>query len=322
MFIYEETNEHLLLGGYNYKLHQIDFFDLSMGKTEKMVPLLKEGPGAITSITKFIITPDYLIAPDNSGINFLDYNGHTVKKIDYKSYLNTNYLFVPTGFIPDFMLHLSYFQGSDHLYLPVFPNITKEYHFKDSHLGTEVNIHHDSIHFLPVYYPDFSSDDYRRYDNLLYPYFNDYKDFLIYNFPFQSNVFLFDKRTSGVTSHNPQSLYTPGKANAMEAENLREKAEYGFCSLRFREVYYSEKLNIFFRIHHEERESMKNRKRKSYLMLMDKNMKPVAEYVLPDEFDEHYVAHESSIYFSLNRDDDSQFSLGVINLEKIINDIP
>ncbi|MDR1896440.1 MAG: hypothetical protein LBR10_06585 [Prevotellaceae bacterium] len=67
---------------------------------------------------------------------------------------------------------------------------------------------------------------------------------------------------------------------------------------------------------------MKNRKRKSYLMLMDKNMKPVAEYVLPDEFDEHYVVHESSIYFSLNRDDDSQFSLGVINLEKIINDIP
>jgi hypothetical protein len=55
---------------------------------------------------------------------------------------------------------------------------------------------------------------------------------------------------------------------------------------------------------------------------MDKNMKPVAEYVLPDEFDEHYVVHESSIYFSLNRDDDSQFSLGVINLEKIINDIP
>jgi hypothetical protein len=225
---------------------------------------------------------------------------------------------MPTGVNPLFAFSSGYSQESDFICLPLFPVMNHlDGSLENCHTGIQINIHNDSIRFIPAKYPKELNGLSEKYGNLLFPCITDCGNRFVYNFPFQSAVYLCDKRSGEVTKYNPQSRYTSNVAKPMEGISAREKFEYESCALRFREVYYSDRKKVYFRIHHDAKERFSDRQRKSFLMIMDMQMNPLAEYALPPNFRENYFVYNDIIYFYQERDSDDMW-LGVIDIEKLI----
>jgi hypothetical protein len=319
---YQDGNS-LMLACYNYKLHEIDVFNFTERKADRVIPLQSEGSDGVPSVSCFVMDSSSIIV---RGIQYFAYlsaegrllrkkkDGNLVDSVDMKQYS-----FSIQGITSNFDFYMNHFQESDFLYYPVHPVFDGEGDVLTNYsIGARINLSNDSIDFLPVKYPEVLKDGMSRYGNMACARIHDAGDVLTYNFPCRSNVYVFNKRTHETKEYNPQSRYTQNIAPPMRGnENVKEKFIYEFTALRFGTVYYSSVHRVYFRIHHREKKHFSDKRRNSYLMIMDEGMNPVAEYLLPPSFSENYFVHEGYICFYTDNDNDDTMHLGIIDIGKI-----
>ena len=133
------------------------------------------------------------------------------------------------------------------------------------------------------------------------------EDKIIYNFPYSSKVYLYDRQTQETLVMDMPSQTVPNELDMKEFD-LSSWAETGLKEMatsRFSWVYYSAEADKYYRVHYSEDEE-ENRKRKTYLMVYDEKKRTTKEYLLPTEFSEIYFIHDDVLYFDFDGTNDTQ----------------
>ncbi len=78
---------------------------------------------------------------------------------------------------------------------------------------------------------------------------------------------------------------------------------------------YTRNMNDYYRVHYGKRANERDPTRDRILMIMDKNMEPVAEIKLPEHFTDSYFVCEDVIYFYLRNETDDMY-LAKVKIEE------
>ncbi len=315
----------LVMAGYNHYMHTIDFFDITSGKADSALTLEHEGVnGVVPYVAGLALTPSAMVLKRSQfEVIVADYGGKVLNRINVSEIVDPAtgfiYLMKPPGISTgNYRSYLSYYPGSSSVFFTVHPSVNADN--KDwckYYVGIEVDIQDGGLKFIPVTYGDLLESDQSsdNYLNLIYPYITDAGEFLIFNSPFRSLVFLYDKRTGKLQSYNPESTFTRNitsfPVDINRVSNVK-KTLYELDALQFREVYYSEKLDVFYRVHYGAKEQETNR-RERILMIMNREMEVLCEIKLPEFFTDYYFVGDDAIYFYLKNETDDMH-LGTVKV--------
>jgi len=81
-------------------------------------------------------------------------------------------------------------------------------------IGASFNLEDSSTTFIPIRYPEILKQ--KNYGSLSCANFIQHGDLIVYNFPFRSNVYTYNRKTEKQKEYNPQSAYTENEAKPME----------------------------------------------------------------------------------------------------------
>lgn len=306
-------NDTILWSGYNHMTHSIDIFDITNKRIYNTIPLENDGPNGVINISNYIL--------NDSAIIFLDYQnlltsisisrGLAFNKIEPLS--DTEYQINYNGLLSG-TFNTTLNINDNRLLLPIFP--IKEQNIKDL-LAISIDLSTNEKVKLPLIYPNEMKEDLSQYGSLTYISLMDYKDRIVYNFPYSSNIYIYWKENSLVETIKFNSNKTKNKSdkNSADLGDYRALYEYENNSLRFREVYYDNNSNKYIRIHHDALEDKICRD--SYLMSYDNTRNFIKEYKLPDSFSHNYFIKDNKLFFLMKDTDDTELKFAIIDINNI-----
>lgn len=296
--------------GYNHHLHSLDFVNLSGGK-HYVVELQREGADAILPPVSFCLTGDCIVWEDASGIILLTMEGKVIKRFSLGN--EGVYLMKPFGVTNAALVNL--YKGDGHVFVPM----TSVEMDENTFIGKALNLKDSTLDFLPMKYPQEIVGIAKTLGGLAFPNITDNGNKILYSFPCSSMVYVYDKN-SGEMAGVDMKTYTI--ANQLDVEEFntmspRKKFEAESTSARFCEVYYSDNLGKYYRVHYGKKERLFDKTRETYLVLFDKKTGSSIEYLLPRHFSEQYMVLDDVIYFMCINDDDSTFKYAKIDLKNL-----
>ena len=148
-------------------------------------------------------------------------------------------------------------------------------------------------------------------------------DRIIYNFPYSSNVYQYDRQTQEtlVMDMPSQTIANELDMKEFEISNAAEKGKKELTSSRFDWVHYSAEADKYYRVHHAGYEDFNDkeasRMRKAYLMVYDEKNQTTKEYLLPSQFSAIYFIHDDVLYFDFDGTNDEVLTFAKIDLRKL-----
>ena len=294
--------------GYNHHTHSLDFINLS-NTGNKVVELQREGPDAVFPPVAFCLVDNYVVWEDASGIALLTMDGELVRRLP----VDDSYLLKPKGVTNASLINLHEADGC--VFIPIAPIDSK----KNVSLGKVYDLKKQSLDFLPVEYPYEVLEVAELLGGLAFPAITGGGERMLYNFPYSSMVYCYNKRTGETEKIDmmSQTLVRKVDAEDFRTKSPREKFEAESMSARFSEVYYSPELKIFYRIHYGVKERLFDKEREAYLMLYDESTEKITEYLLPTQFSEQYIVDKDIIYFIYKDNGDFGFRYAKVKLKDL-----
>lgn len=171
---------------------------------------------------------------------------------------------------------------------------------------------------LPFTYSDEMIEDFSQYGSLTYISLMNYKDRIVYNFPYSSNIYIYEKSSSQIKTIPLDSKITKNKSKKMTAlkRDYSEIFKYEDETLRFRETYYFDKSDKYVRIHHNEINKDTNI-RETYLITYDNATQNMKEYKIPYLFSHIYFSAKESLVFLLKESNDKELKFAIVDIDNI-----
>lgn len=306
----------LFWSGYNHMTHCIDIFDLTNKKVHKTIQLEKEGPNGIINFSNYVLADTFLVFADyQNKISIFSIPNKTVyKRItpipDSKYRLCYNGLLSGT-----YNSSISMRLHDNSLIYPIYP--IKEQNADDI-LAVNLELPTCQYSNLPFVYPDEMIEDFSQYGSLTYISLMNYRDRIVYNFPYSSNIYIYDKISSQIKTIPLDSKITKNKSKKMTApkRDYSEVFKYEDETLRFRETYYFDKGNKYVRVHHNDINEDPNI-RETYLVTYDNTTLNMKEYKIPHSFSHIYFATNESLVFLLNSSNDYELKFATVDINSL-----
>lgn len=309
------NGDSVYMTGYNYYEHSIDFINL-IGGDNFIIPLQHEGPNGVLPVQDYCFVADKIVCKDESGILTLTMNGSVIDRLSIKELVMPpeKYSVRPLGFSLGNYQYLN--SVGSKVLIPLSP-IKKG---DSAHIGKIYDVSQHLLEFLPPCYPTEIVDYMQYLGGFSIPDINMYGiDKIVYNFPFSSQVYLYDMKTNATEILD---VRTGTIENDMDFEEWKgldviDKAKWELYKSRFGRVYYNSSTGKFYRIHMAMKEEGKGKFRKIYLMVFDDKGNSCKEYLLPSHFSEQYFFLHDTLYFACKSSDDTSFNIGRISLEHL-----
>lgn len=317
-FIYR-NGDTLFFAGFNHKTYSIDIFDITNKKPQKSIPIEQEGPNAVFNFSKFALNDSVIIFTEYTNVIKVmsRKDGKIINQIRLSQLLaKKRYSIMPQGIYAGGNMPKLQLNGNN-LSLPIYS--LEEPSMNDT-LSLSVDLFEKKVKPNPIKYPQELSGCLNDYLLMIYPYINEYEDRFIYNFPFTSSIYVYNKSDEMTQTYKMDSKQTDNKAKSISIgpRNYQRKYEYDSNMLRFRETYFDKKTNCYFRIHNDiQDENESEQYRNSYLILFNERTFNMKEYLLPKSFEEVYFVENNVIYFFLRSSDDYTINIARIRIEDL-----
>lgn len=311
-------NGELYVVGYNHYEHYYDFINLSRGE-HFSVKLQREGPDGVLTHGRFWVNEKGIVCQTHAGLVALDMQGKVQHRVPMEELLAPKeiYLARPRG---SGLMNYDY-AGSfeSQCYIPLSP-LKKDV---DVAIGKVYDAETRSLELLPVLYPEPVKALF-QVGTLTMPRINaSGEDKIIYNFPYSSKVYLYDRQTQETLVMDMPSQTVPNELDMKEFDlsSWAEKGLKEMATSRFGWVHYSAKAEKYYRVHYSDRQGIgdleENRNRKIYLMVYDEKKRTIKEYLLPTEFSEIYFIHDDVLYFDFDGTNDEVLTFAKIDLRTL-----
>lgn len=301
--------------GYNYYEHSIDFINLNGGDSF-IVQLQREGPNGVLPVQDYCFADDKIVCKDESGILTLSMDGNVINRLPIKELIAPaeKYSVRPRGFSLSNYQYLN--SLGDKVFIPLSP-ITES---DSAHIG---KIYDVSLHLLEPLYPcyPFQTVELAQYlGSLSIPDINMHStDKIVYNFPYSSQVYFYDMKTTRTKVLNVLSQTINNEVDFEEWKRLDvvAKGKKELYISRFSRIYYNSSQKKYYRIHYGTKEEERGALRKVYLMSFDENGNSVKEHLLSSQFSEQYFYLHDTLYIACKSSNDNSFNIAKISLENL-----
>lgn len=254
--------------GYNHFNHSLDFISLS-GREHLSVELQAEGPDGVLKGIEFCQLQDKVFCLDSSGLLMLDEDGKVVARMPMKDLLapEGKYRIRPRGLT--FGNFSSINSRGSQAFVPLFPS-GKDGSMK---IGKVYDGTDHSINELPMEYPDEMREHIKLLGGLARPQITAYGDWILYNFPSSSSVYLYNRKSNQTETFrmDSRSVDNSFDLEKRKGNNLKGLFMNEMLTHRFKEVHYSAEAKVYYRVHYGARESMEDKERSIYLMVCDED---------------------------------------------------
>ena len=246
-------NDEEFLAGYNERIHSIDLFNLSKKQLYQHVRLEKEGPNAVGRVYNIEVhSIDSIFIFDSSKtFKLIDRNAkvkyqtpselyfHDVETAPYGSLQNINEA--------QFYYHQQRQSIICH-YKPHLVDASEPSSHLSKSIMIEISVKDGSANTLPIFYSDYAEKHNDAFVSDLIPNISFSEDMIIYNFPFGSNVYVYDLNTKqhmsfGGASQNSINLVAPYELKKYPIER------YIITESRFLTTHYDYVRDVFIRLH-------------------------------------------------------------------------
>ena len=229
--------------GYNYRTHSLDKIRLYGNPCISSLQLSKEGPNGVFPRVKSIcpVSDDSIWVYDGTFISLLNNCGEICHKISFPSdvqvLLETNYA-MHTG-------KLCYDREKSSLYYPVLR--------ADSVYVDEYDLSKDTTVCSYFLKPSLiNPDNVAEYGDLRFTNVNVVNGKIIYNYPYESTIYLLDIKTGKYSEIGAASKYTSNIAPRCDSQtDYSVWQRYGLENTHFYDVMYLPDLQIYARFHVE-----------------------------------------------------------------------
>ncbi len=220
---------------YNYKEHAIDILDLKTDTVSRSISLESEGPNAVMRELHGlqVYSPDTIVTYDFVAIKIIDSVGNVISKIELPvngfSRIDCNV----RSNISDFKIDMD---NHTILYPIKQPgkNEIIEYDFAEknvvNHIALKNPIHEGYYGFMD------------------YPNVSFYKDCIIYNYPFEANVYIYDRKSDSTRMISPKSKFTDNRIKEYDGKSVEELSWYGASNCFYSPLYLIPGKDCFVRI--------------------------------------------------------------------------
>ncbi len=241
--------------GYNFRLHQLHWFDLSSLKAVRIQKLVIEGPDGVPDIHSFYVhNLDSIFLLSMRSIKLIDKDGNSKMSvpinfsvvreqgdIDFEKY----FIYHP----PNSTAPIYFSSKRRKLFMSVKPNVPRDSREKFDHsLCVSYDLDNDLFEFIPVKVPEEYHGQFFPLDK---PFINFSDDQIIYNFSFSSKIYTYDLDSKSTSIFEGKSQLIPNSVPAMPVEELIDPDKALFHAVtnsRFQNVYYSDKFNRYYRL--------------------------------------------------------------------------
>lgn len=271
------TDSLKIIVGYNYRTHSLDKIRLYGNPSISSLQLSKEGPNGIFPQVKSIcpVSDDSIWVYDGTFISLLNNSGEICHKISFSSdvqvLLETNYAMHTAK--------LCYDREKSSLYYPVLR--------ADSVYVEEYDLSKDTVVCSYFLKPSLlNPDNVAEYGDLRFPNVNVVNGKVIYNYPYESTIYLLDMKTGKYSEIGAASKYTSNTAPRCDSQtDYSVWQRYGLENTHFYDVMYLPDLQIYARFHIEGKSMSASEKltqkfldsKSLYLMLFDSDFHIVGE---------------------------------------------
>ena len=270
------------LVGYNYRTHSLDKIELNGNPSISSMELSKEGPNGIFPRVKSIcpVSEDTIWVYDGTFISMLNNDGEICRKISFPSdeqvLLETNYAMHTAK--------LCYDREKASIYYPVLR--------ADSVFVEAYNLGKDTVVSSYFLKPSLlNPDNVAEYGDLRFPNVNVVNGKIVYNYPYESTIYLLDMKTGKYSAIGAASKFTSNTAPRCGSQtDYSVWQRYGLENTHFYDVMYLPNLQIYARFHVEGKsmsasEELTQRfldSRSLYLMLFDSDFQIIGETKMED----------------------------------------
>jgi len=262
---------------YNHKTHAIDVIDLNANRMTGSIQLAGQGPDNVNLQVSGLQawTADSIVLYDSQALCVINGNGVIIDKImlpeDYFCRIETNARASIAGFDINF--------DNGIVRYPIYHRESKE---------SEVLVYDfaaDSI-LQRVALKNPANDG--KHGFMQAPHVTYTKDLIIYNYPFESEIHVYDMATDSIRTINPHSNFVDDAMPASNANSFEEAAWYALENFFHSPVYHIEKAHQYVRLtlgstplnrNDDIEEAMYSRP--MYLMFFDEKFNPIGESKLP-----------------------------------------
>jgi hypothetical protein len=263
--------------GYNYRTHSLDKIVLSEHPSMSSLELSKEGPNGVLARVASIcpVSEDSIWVYDGTFISLLNDRGEVCRKIPFPSdvqvLLETNYAMHTAK--------LYYDRETSSLYYPVLR--------ADSVFVEEYNLSKDAVVNSYFLKPSLlNPDNVAEYGDLRFPNVNVVNGKIIYNYPYESTIYLMNMKTGEYAEVGAASKYTSNAAPRCDAKaDYSVWQRYGLENTHFYDVMYLPDSQIYARFHVEGKSMSASEEltqeffdsKSLYLMLFDSDFRIIGE---------------------------------------------
>jgi len=279
---YEFDNKTFIIG-YNRHSHSLQCFDLTNEEYKNNIQMDKDGPNGISLVLDFYIHNwDSIFIASRSKLSLINSKAEIVKKWDLRKHEKNGELLVP------FYFNLQYNSPrKSFLY-----NI--ESHQQDNSgksIMAEFFIDNDSLNELPIMFSDYYAQNKGNFGFLssINKGYN-WGDKIIYNFQFESNIYVYNYQTEQIVIKGGASKYTKNFADVMNKNDNDPDVwtKHVVINPQFFEILSDITNNLLYRFHFEDiRYKVANNvyntiaDKKLYLTIFNKNFEIVKEMEMP-----------------------------------------
>lgn len=265
--------------GYNYRLHSLDVINLDECRISSSIPMQREGPdgipGRISSICP--VSPDSVWVYDGIAMYLIDGRGHVCDKIHFENnrnvVINTNYAICTARFHYDQAdASLLYLVDCDSFFVERY----------------DVRKHCVTARY-PLSYSVVNPERKHFYGDMDLPNVSFANNRIVYNYPYESGIYVLDMESGSQSVIDAGSLYTPNKADECEEQDYSAWERHRVENVHFFDVMYLPLSRTYARLHlgcvdfdsNQSLSSLQDSK-SFYLSVFDEKFQTMRETKLPD----------------------------------------
>lgn len=265
---------------YNYRLHSLDLIHLKGECRVFSVPLQREGPDGIPGRVCGLcpVSKDSVWLYDGIAMYLLDGKGKVRDKISFERdkniVINTNYA----------MCTARFFYNKEHASLLYLTD-------RDSLVVEEYDVRKRCVSkSYPLSNSAVNPDRKPIYGDMELPNISFTEDKIVYNYPYESGIYLLDINSGEQSLVDAKSIYTPNAAHNCLVNGYAAWEKHRIENVHYFDVMYLPKLRVFVRLHtggvpFDPAKSVLSLldSKKLYLSVLDKELRTMGEIKLSDK---------------------------------------
>lgn len=240
---FSSKNQYEYLIGYNYQTHNLDIINLTQ-KIIESIPLHGEGPNAIHRDINGIYsnTLDSIWLYSANTAYLLQRDGIIISKINLP--VDAGEYIINTTNYSNAIIKIHYHPERNSIFYTTVNPGKKIFFFMN-----EFSIHSGNVKKTLLEYTDAEDGIGKNYGWMQHPNVTCNDRLIIFNFPFNSNIYVLDIDSGIISKHGGKSSFTDDIANKTFKISVEDWDRHLIENVHFYEVNYDKFRDCYYRIH-------------------------------------------------------------------------